>query len=78
MTCRELVELVTDYVEGRLPHWDRFQFERHIAGCDGCTRYLEQMRTTIRLTGMLREEDVSAPAREAMLIAFRDWPRAEG
>jgi anti-sigma factor RsiW len=78
ITCREMVELVTDYLEGRLPHWDRFQFERHIAGCDGCTRYLEQMRTTIRLTGMLREEDVSAPAREAMLTAFRDWPRAEG
>ena len=75
MTCRELVELVTDYLEGRLPRWDRFVFERHIAGCDGCTRYLEQMRETIRLTGTLREEDVSPIAREALLTAFRDWDR---
>lgn len=76
MTCREVVELVTDYLEGRLPRWDRFQFQRHIAGCDGCTRYLEQMRQTIRLTGTLREEDVSPEAREALLTAFRDWNRA--
>jgi anti-sigma factor RsiW len=78
ITCRELVDLVTDYLEGRLPQWDRFQFERHIAGCDGCTRYLEQMRATIRLTGTLREEDVPPAAREALLTAFRDWPRGEG
>jgi anti-sigma factor RsiW len=71
-----MVELVTDYLEGRLPQWDRFQFERHIAGCDGCASYLEQMRTTIRLTGILREEDVSPAAREALLSAFRDWNRA--
>ena len=78
ITCREMVELVTDYLEGRLTHWDRFQFERHIADCDGCTRYLEQMRTTIRLTGSLREEDVPPAAREALLEAFRDWPRGGG
>ena len=73
LTCRELVELVTDYLEGRLPRADRFRFERHIAACDGCTTYLEQMRETIRLVGELREEDVTAPAREALLTAFRDW-----
>jgi len=77
IACREMVELVTDYLEGRLPQWDRFQIERHIAGCDGCARYLEQMRTTIRLTGQLREEDVPVPAREALLTAFRDWHRDE-
>jgi anti-sigma factor RsiW len=75
MTCRELVELVTDYFEGRLPRWDRFAFERHIADCDGCTRYVEQMRETIRLTGRLREEDVPPAGREALLNAFRDWDR---
>ena len=75
ITCREMVELVTDYLEDRLPLWDRFQFERHIAACDGCARYLEQMRTTIRLTGTLREEDVSPDAREALLTAFREWDR---
>ncbi len=75
MTCRELVELVTDYLEGRLTRADRFQFERHIAACDGCSRYLAQMRATIRLVGRLREEDVPPPAREALLTAFRDWDR---
>jgi anti-sigma factor RsiW len=73
LSCREMVELVTDYLEGALPRRERKRFERHIAGCDGCTAYLEQMRQTIGMLGGLTEEDVPAAAREELLAAFRDW-----
>jgi anti-sigma factor RsiW len=73
ISCRELVTLVTDYLEGTLGARDRRRFERHIRGCDGCTVYLEQMRETIRLSGSLSEHDISPHAREELLAAFRDW-----
>jgi anti-sigma factor RsiW len=73
MSCRELVTLVTEYLEGTLAARDRRRFERHIRGCDGCTTYLEQMRRTVRLTGTLEESDISPAAREELLAAFRGW-----
>jgi anti-sigma factor RsiW len=73
IACRDLVELVTNYLEGALPPEQRARFESHIAGCDGCTTYLEQMRETIRLTGTLREQQISPEARAALLHAFRGW-----
>lgn len=76
MICSELVELVTEYLEGALPEERRARFEEHLRGCDGCTAYLEQFRTTIRLSGMLTEQDVPADAREALLGAFRAWNSA--
>jgi anti-sigma factor RsiW len=75
MTCAELVELVTDYLDGVLLPVDRTRFEAHIAGCEGCTAYLEQFRETIRLVGVLREEDVSADARATLLAEFASWKR---
>jgi len=75
ITCKELVELVTDYLEGTLSGETRAQMERHVAGCDGCTKYLEQMRRTIQLTGNVREEDLSAAQREDLLRLFRDWKK---
>ena len=75
MTCQELVELVTDYFEGALSRRDRARFERHIAECEYCTRYLDQMRITIRTLGKLPPETVPAEGREALLDAFRDWKR---
>jgi len=68
-----MVELVTDYLEGRLPRRERRRFERHIAGCDGCVAYLDQMRQTLRVLGSLSEETISVEARDALLHAFRDW-----
>ena len=56
LTCREVIDLLTDYVEDALPEQERRRVEAHLAICDGCTTYLEQMRETIRLTGMLTEE----------------------
>lgn len=73
LNCRELVELVMAYLEGDLSTGQRKRFDAHLAGCDGCTTYVEQMRRTIELTGTLRVEDVSPEARETLLRAFRDW-----
>jgi anti-sigma factor RsiW len=76
LSCRELVELVTEYLEGALPRRDRKRFERHIAGCDGCTAHLAQMRRAIRVTGSLTEEQVPDAARRELIAAFRDWKSA--
>jgi anti-sigma factor RsiW len=73
MSCRELVELVTDYFEGALSWRQRRRFEKHIAHCVLCARYLEQMRTTIRVVGRIDEASISPQARETLLVAFRDW-----
>jgi anti-sigma factor RsiW len=73
MTCRELVELVTDYLEERLEPGRRAAFERHLEGCRGCAAYLDQMRQVIAALGRLREEDLD-PAQRAHLVGlFRDW-----
>lgn len=77
LSCRELVEIVTDYLEGALPDSERARFDDHLRGCPGCSTYVDQMRETIRLTGRLGEEDVPEHAREALLRAFRGWTRAD-
>ena len=73
LTCKELVELVTGYLDGSLRGRRRRRFESHLAECDGCTRYLAQMATTIRATGSLTEEQVSNEQRTVLLAAFRNW-----
>lgn len=75
MPCRELVELVTDYLEDRLSPPDRTRFEAHLAACEACRTYLEQFRQTVRTLGRLPEESLSPEARNALLEAFRDWSR---
>jgi len=75
MTCRELVMLVTDYLEGTLPAADRQRFEAHLEECENCPVYVEQMRETIRPAGSLHEEDLSPQVRSELLSAFRDWKR---
>jgi anti-sigma factor RsiW len=75
MACRELVELVTDYLEDRLSARDRARFEAHLADCDYCATYVEQMRQTIRTLGRIPEESISSEARDALLTAFRGWRR---
>jgi anti-sigma factor RsiW len=73
LSCREVVELVTDYLEDDMADERRDLFERHLAICGACQRYLEQMRTTIGLTGMLREEDVPPEVMGELVAAFRGW-----
>ena len=73
MNCIELVGLVTDYLDGSMPDAQRAAFDEHVSGCEGCTTYLEQFRITIRLTGMLTEEQMAPEARDALLGVFREW-----
>jgi len=73
MNCQTLVELVTDYLEGALPDDERARLQAHLALCEGCQRYLEQIRTTIRVTGALREQDLDPAARDALLGVYRAW-----
>ena len=75
LTCRELVELVTAYLEGELPGRERRRFEAHIAGCDACTSYLDQIRRTIEITGRLTPDSLEPHVRDALLEEFRDWKR---
>ncbi len=75
-SCQEVVELVTDYLEGTLSPEETTLFEQHLNFCDGCIWYLEQMRTTIATVGRIREEDVPVETRERLLAAFRDWKRS--
>jgi len=73
LSCQELVELVTDYLEEALPPEDRARFEAHLEPCEGCTTYLDQMRTTIELVGRLTPEHLDPEAEVVLLRAFRDW-----
>jgi anti-sigma factor RsiW len=75
LTCREVIDLLTDYVEDALAVDERRRVEAHLASCDGCTTYLEQVRETIRLTGMLTEEQIPDEEKRRLLVAFRDWTR---
>jgi anti-sigma factor RsiW len=78
LSCQELVELVTDYLEGALPSELHERFERHIAHCSGCQTYLEQMHATIRVTGELTAESLSPEAERTLLDAFRGWRQTGG
>jgi anti-sigma factor RsiW len=73
LVCQELVELVTDYLEGALPDADSARFEAHIAGCEDCTAYVRQMREMLAALGELTTESLSAEAEAELLVVFRDW-----
>jgi anti-sigma factor RsiW len=73
LSCQELVELVTDYVEGTLSPADQARFESHLGVCADCHHYLGQMRQTILLVGALAEQDIPNDAKERLIYAFRSW-----
>ena len=73
MTCRELVEAVTLYVEDALGETDRARFEAHLADCHPCGEYIGQYRTTIAVAARLEPDELSAESRDEVLRAFRDW-----
>ena len=73
LTCKELVELITDYLENALPVPDRIRFENHLAECKDCTTYLRQMEQTIYLVGHLTEDPIVPANRNELLKLFRDW-----
>jgi anti-sigma factor RsiW len=76
LACQEVVELVTEYLEGALTPEAAAAFEDHLAICEGCVAYLEQLREAVRLAGTLHQEDVPEPLMGRLLEAFRGWRRA--
>jgi anti-sigma factor RsiW len=73
ITCTEIVEVVTDYLEGQVDDALRAEIEAHLALCPGCDNYLEQMRETIRVMGRVPVESLSDAARDDLLAAFRTF-----
>jgi hypothetical protein len=77
LACDELVELVTDYLEDRLPAWQHRRFAEHLRECEGCERYVEQIRITVRLAAA-EGVRASPPGIEALLPLFRAWRNVLG
>jgi anti-sigma factor RsiW len=73
LTCQELVELITAYLEDVLPAPDRTRFEAHLAECPYCRTYLNQMGQTIRFLGRLTEQELAPEVKRELLQRFRDW-----
>lgn len=73
MPCQEFVECLTDYLEGALTDVDRTRLEEHLAECDECALYLDQLRTTRELTGRLQDDDVTPAMRDGLMAAFNRW-----
>ena len=73
ITCQEIVEIVTEYLEGALPAEERVRFDQHLRTCGACVMYLEQMRETIRIAGKLTEAALAPEQKEALMTAFRNW-----
>jgi predicted anti-sigma-YlaC factor YlaD len=68
-----MVELMSDYLEGAMAGTERARFEAHLAICEGCERFLHQIRETVRVTGRLTEDGLPGPIPEELLTAFRGW-----
>jgi len=76
VTCSEVVELVTEYLERSLPADDATLVEQHLNFCEGCVWYVDQVRTTVATVGRIEPEEVPADVRDRLLTAFRDWKRS--
>jgi anti-sigma factor RsiW len=76
LICQEIVEVVTDYLEGAMDADLRASFEAHLANCPHCTAYLEQLRAMIRVAGTIEAEALSAEFQAGLVAAFRDWRQA--
>lgn len=73
LDCNELVELVTDYLDGTLDLHTRARFDEHLLGCDGCANYLQQFRTTVATLGRVSEDAIDPAFRDKLLDAFKNW-----
>lgn len=77
LTCQELTEVLTDYLEGVMSPDDRARFDAHLELCEGCVNYVSQMRLTIRVARGLRADEVEATVPNDVLAAFRAWKRGD-
>ncbi len=73
MPCQELVEVITDYLEGALPERDHIRFEEHLAACGKCQEYVAQFQRTIEAVGVVRESELDPEVRRDLMEAFRGW-----
>ena len=73
MTCKQLTELITDYLERRMPLSHRVRFQLHVGMCKHCRAYLRQMKATIRTLGLLPAETIPPDVREQLMKRFRNW-----
>jgi len=73
LVCRDAVELASDYLDGTLSRRDRRRLEKHLAQCDACTAYLDQMRATIAASGTVGPEDLSSDVIEGLVNLFRQY-----
>ena len=76
LTCKQITEVVTDYLEGTLSFWDRLRFHMHLGMCISCRRYLRQMKYTIHTLGRLPSEPIPPQVRDELLARFRNWKRS--
>ena len=77
LTCKELVEIITDYLEGKLPPAEVKRFDTHLSDCEGCKHYLAQMGKTVKLVGTLSEDAITEPVKSELLTAFRAWKQTK-
>jgi anti-sigma factor (TIGR02949 family) len=75
MACRELVRVISSYLDGTLPKSDRERFEAHLEECPYCVNYLDQMRETIDALGELSVDSIAPETRREVVDAFSDWRR---
>jgi anti-sigma factor RsiW len=73
ITCREVVALVTTYLDGGLAKGEHELFEAHLSECEGCTEHVQQIQATVALTGQVRDDDLDPHAREDLMNLYRRW-----
>jgi anti-sigma factor RsiW len=76
ITCQDVVELVTDYLEVALPPDEVALLEQHLNFCEGCVFYVEQMRATMQTVGRVGGPEMPDETRQRLLAVFRDWKRS--
>ncbi len=75
LDCKQLVDTITDYLEGTMPPEDRARFEVHLGECTYCANYLDQMRATIATLGKIGEQSIPPEGKDELLRVFRDYRR---
>ena len=75
LSCQELSDLITEYLEGSLTFSEKIRFQIHLGFCSGCRNYLNQMKYTIRTLGKLPPEPMPTEVRDELLQRFRTWKK---